>query len=41
MVPALWAVVGELPVTGNGKVDRAALQRMARSAATGHDTLTV
>lgn len=30
MIPALWAFVPEFPLTGNGKVDRAALQQMAR-----------
>lgn len=29
MVPALWAVVDRIPVTGNGKVDRWALAAVA------------
>ncbi|WP_084963697.1 non-ribosomal peptide synthetase [Thermoactinospora rubra] len=32
-VPSLWAVVPEIPITANGKVDRAGLERVARPAA--------
>ncbi|MGW3963677.1 non-ribosomal peptide synthetase [Amycolatopsis sp. NPDC005003] len=32
MVPSLWAVVDRMPVTGNGKVDRRALEAVAAPA---------
>jgi amino acid adenylation domain-containing protein len=35
MVPPLWAIVDRIPVTPNGKVDRAALEAMAVPAAAG------
>jgi amino acid adenylation domain-containing protein len=37
MVPRLWAIVDRIPVTPNGKVDRAALEAMAVPAAAAGD----
>jgi acyl-CoA synthetase (AMP-forming)/AMP-acid ligase II len=33
MIPALWAIVAEFPLTATGKIDRDALRRSARPAA--------
>ena len=33
MIPSLWAIVKELPLTANGKVDRTAIRRIAQPTA--------
>ena len=33
MIPALWAIVPELPLTANGKIDRGAIEGSAKPSA--------